>query len=131
MNERVMEHKGLTSKMVLGAIKYKNIVRLILVLLIFAGIVGLQYMNKDEFPTFEIKQGLIAAVYPGADVHEVEREVGKPLEDLLFSMQEVNRSATKVVSRDGICYVYTDLNTPASKKNEVWSKIRLDRKSVV
>ena len=120
-----MEHKGLTSKMVLGAIKYKNIVRLILVLLILAGIVGLQYMNKDEFPTFEIKQGLIAAVYPGADVHEVEREVGKPLEDLLFSMQEVNRSATKVVSRDGICYVYTDLNTPASKKNEVWSKIRL------
>ena len=114
MNERVIEHKGLTSKMVLGAIKYKNIVRLILVLLILAGIVGLQYMNKDEFPTFEIKQGLIAAVYPGADVHEVEREVGKPLEDLLFSMQEVNRSATKVVSRDGICYVYTDLNTPAS-----------------
>ena len=73
MNERGMEHKGLTSKMVLGAIKYKNIVRLILVLLILAGIVGLQYMNKDEFPTFEIKQGLIAAVYPGADVHEVER----------------------------------------------------------
>ncbi|MGN0190172.1 MAG: efflux RND transporter permease subunit, partial [Candidatus Cryptobacteroides sp.] len=120
-----MEHKGLTSRIVLGAIKYKNIVRLILALLIIAGIVGLQYMNKDEFPTFEIKQGLIAAVYPGADVYEVEREVGKPLEELLFSTQEINRGATKVVSRDGICYVYTDLNTPASKKNEVWSKIRL------
>ena len=82
-------------------------------------------MKKDEFPTFEIKQGLIAAVYPGADVHQVEEEVGKPLEKLLFSMKEINRKGTRVVSKDGICYIYTDLTTPADKKNEVWSKIRL------
>lgn len=119
-----MEHKGMTSRIVLGAIRNKNIVRLILFLLITAGILGLQFMNKDEFPTFEIKQGLIAAVYPGADVHQVEEEVGKPLEELLFSMQEISRQGTRVVSRDGICYVYTDLTVPAAKKNETWSKIR-------
>ena len=120
-----MEHKGLTSRIVLGAIKNRNIVRLFLFLLIGLGIFGLVTMNKDEFPTFEIKQGLIAAVYPGADVHKVEKEVGKPLEELLFSMPEIDRSATKVVNKDGMCYIYTDLTVSSSKKVETWSKIRL------
>lgn len=119
------EKKGLVASIVDGAISHKNIVILFLVLLIGGGIFGLVDMKKDEFPTFELKQGLIAAVYPGADVHQVEDEVGRPLEKLLFSMKEINRKTTKVVSKDGMCYVYTDLTTPADKKNEIWSKIRL------
>ena len=119
------QKKGIVSSLVRGAIEHNNIVRLFLFLLIGGGILGLVNMKKDEFPTFEIKQGLIAAVYPGADVHQVEEEVGKPLEKLLFSMKEINRKGTRVVSKDGICYIYTDLTTPADKKNEVWSKIRL------
>lgn len=111
--------------MVRGAIKYKNIVYLLLSLLLIVGVYGLFKMNKDEFPTFEITQGLVAAVYPGADVDQVEEEVAKPLENFLFSMSEVNRAGTKVVSKNGICYIYVDLNTPSSKKNEIWSKIRL------
>ncbi len=109
--------------------EHKNIVILFLFLLIGGGIFGLSDMDKDEFPTFEIKQGLIAAVYPGADVTRVEEEVGKPLEKLLFSMKEINRKNTKVVSRDGICYIYTDITTSADKKNETWSKIRLQLNS--
>lgn len=109
----------------MGAIKNRNIVDLFLFLLIGLGIVGLVTMNKDEFPTFEIKQGLIAAVYPGADVHQVEEELGKPLEQMLFSMSEVSRSQTKVVNKDGMCYIYTDLTVPSSQKTETWSKIKL------
>lgn len=120
-----MQNKGLTSRLVLGAIKNRNIVDLFLFLLIGLGIVGLITMNKDEFPTFEIKQGLIAAVYPGADVHQVEEELGKPLEQMLFSMSEVSRSQTKVVNKDGMCYIYTDLTVPSSQKTETWSKIKL------
>ncbi len=125
-----MEHSaGFVSKIVRGAIEHKNIVILFLVLLIAGGIFGLSDMDKDEFPTFEIKQGLIAAVYPGADVAQVEEEVGKPLEKFLFSMKEISRKNTKVVSRDGICYIYTDITVPAEKKNEAWSKIRLQLNS--
>lgn len=113
------------SDIVRGSIRYKNIVYMFLFLLIVAGIIGLVNINKDEFPTFEIKMGLIAAVYPGADAQQVEEEVGKPIEKMLFEMQEVNREGTKVCSKDGICYIYTDLTTPAAKKDEVWSKIRL------
>lgn len=120
-----MQNKGLTSRLVLGAIRNRNIVDLFLFLLIGLGIVGLVTMNKGEFPTFEIKQGLIAAVYPGADVHQVEEELGKPLEQMLFSMSEVSRSQTKVVNKDGMCYIYTDLTVPSSQKTETWSKIKL------
>lgn len=120
-----MQNKGMTSRLVLGAIKNRNIVDLFLFLLIGLGIVGLVTMNKDEFPTFEIKQGLIAAVYPGADVHQVEEELGKPLEQMLFSMSEISRPQTKVVNKDGMCYIYTDLTVPSSQKTETWSKIKL------
>ena len=126
MSERMNKVKeGGISAWVRGSIHNKSIVYMLLVLLIAAGIFGLVNMNKDEFPTFELKQGLVAAVYPGADVHQVEEEVGKPLEKLLFSFSEVNRKSTKVVSKDGICYIYVDLTSPASKKDEVWSKIKL------
>ena len=120
-----MQRQGLTSRIVSGAIKNRNIVNLFLFLLIGLGIVGLVTMNKDEFPTFEIKQGLIAAVYPGADVHQVEEELGKPLEQMLFSMSEISRPQTKVVNKDGMCYIYTDLTVPSSQKTETWSKIKL------
>lgn len=120
-----MQNKGLTSRLVLGAIKNRNIVDLFLFLLIGLGIVGLVTMNKDEFPTFEIKQGLIAAVYPGADVHQVEEELGKPLEQMLFSMSEISRPQTKVVNKDGMCYIYTDITVSSSQKTETWSKIKL------
>ena len=103
----------------------KNIIYLLLCMLIGVGVFGLTKMNKDEFPTFEIKQGLIAAVYPGATSEQVMEEVGKPLEQMLFSFQEVNRNNLKISCQDGLCYILTDLNTPMSEKDGVWSKIKL------
>ena len=58
----------------MGAMKYKNIVLFFLTVLIVMGAYGLMTMNKDEFPTFEIKQGLIAVAYPGADVDQMVKK---------------------------------------------------------
>ena len=110
----------------MGAMKYKNIVLFFLTVLIVMGAYGLMTMNKDEFPTFEIKQGLIAVAYPGADVDQMVEEVAKPMEKKLFSMQEIIRESTRVVCKDGMCYIYVDVNVPAAKKTETWSKIRLE-----
>ena len=106
-------------------IRNKHIVYLILSLLILLGIWGIRDINKDEYPTFELTQGLVAAVYPGASSEQVEEQVAKPLEDILFAMKEVKRDNLKIVSKDGICYIYVDVTTPIRKKDEVWSKIRL------
>lgn len=108
-----------------GTISHKKIVYFIVAAICALGIFGLVRMNKDEFPTFEIKNGLIVGIYPGADAKEVEDQLTKPLEDILFSFSEVSRDNTSSFSRNGICYIYTDLTTPASTKNEVWAKIKL------
>ncbi|MCD8207619.1 MAG: efflux RND transporter permease subunit [Bacteroidales bacterium] len=110
-------------KYVEGTIRNRSIIYLVMVVLVGVGIFGLLKINKDEFPTFEIKEGLVVGVYPGATAHEVEEQLTKPLEETLFSFSEVDRS-TYSYSRDGLCYIYVNLNSPASKRDEVWSKIR-------
>ena len=114
-----------TSDIVKGVIAHKKIVYFVVGVLVALGIIGLSYMNKDEFPSFELKNGLIVGVYPGAGAAEVEDQLTRPLENALFSFSEINRDNTKSYSKDGLCYIYTDLTTPASTKNEVWSKIKL------
>lgn len=116
---------GKKFNIVRGAINHKKIVYIILAALILLGIVGLVKMNKDEFPTFEIKMGLVVGVYPGASAAEVDEQLTRPLEDILFSFAEVNRATTESFSKDGICYIYVDINVPVEKKNEVWTKIKL------
>lgn len=108
-----------------GIIAQKQIIYLIFALLIVVGLVGLFFMNKDEFPAFDIKQGLVVGVYPGAGAKDVEQQLTKPLEDILFSFSEVNRETTYSYSKDGICYIYVDLIVHNKRKNEVWSKIKL------
>lgn len=110
---------------ILQMILHKKIVYLLLVCLIGVGGVGLFLMNKDEYPTFEIKQGLIVGIYPGANAEEVEQQLTEPLEDLLFAFSEIDRERTYAYSQNGLCYIYTDLTVPADRKNEVWSKIKL------
>ena len=107
------------------AVNEKKIVYLFVLALCVAGLVGLKHMNKDEFPTFEIKQGLVAGIYPGATAAEVEEQLAKPLEETLFSFKEVDRSSLKTVCKDGICYMYVDLTCSQKLKDEVWSKIKL------
>ena len=113
------------SSIILGAIRHKKVVYAITLLLIAVGITGLVRMNRDEFPTFEITQGLVAAVYPGATAAQVRDEVSIPLEKALMGIQEVKRETLKTVTREGICYIYLDVNTPVEKKDEVWSKLKL------
>ncbi len=88
------------------------------------GIFALPRMNKDEFPQFTIRIGVVAAIYPGATAAEVQEQVTKPIEQYLFTFNEVNKNRTYSRSRDGVCYVYTVLNADVTNGNEVWQKIR-------
>lgn len=106
-------------------IEHKKVVYLAVMAMCILGIAGLKYINKDEFPTFQINQGLVAAIYPGVDAEEVESQLAKPLEEILLTIPEVKRSNLESVSKDGMCYLYVDLNCSQSRKTEVWSKIKL------
>ena len=106
-------------------IAHKRLIYIVVASFIVIGIAGLFFINKDEFPSFEIKQGLVAGIYPGASASQVEDQLTKPLEEVLFSFSEVDRENTYSYSRDGICYIFVDLTVPAKKKDEAWSKIKL------
>lgn len=107
-----------------GVIQYKNIVYLIVAVFIVLGVFSILRINKDEFPTFEIKEGLVVGVYPGASAEQVEQQLTRPLEDVLFTVPDVLRSSNSY-TQNGICYIYVNLDCSPQKRNEVWTKIKM------
>ena len=101
-----------------------RIIYLIIALLTGYGIYGLIAMNKQEFPEFTLREGIVAAVYPGATPEEVEQQVTQPLEQFLYTYPEVCKEKTYSYSQNGIVYVFVSLEKSVSNKTEVWSKIR-------
>jgi len=97
---------------------------LIVALLFLLGIFGMVQMPKDEFPEITIRQGVVAAIYPGATSEEVEAQVARPLERYLYTFNEVNRVKTTSTSQNGMCIVMVRLNDEVNNKDEVWSKIK-------
>ena len=105
-----MKHHGLVMALFLGLMAF--------------GIWSLPKMNKDEFPQFTMRQGLVVAVYPGATAAEVEEQVTIPLEDYINSFEAVDKKLTFSHSEDGIVYVYVMLRMDYSDNATAWAKIR-------
>ena len=112
------------SSFVKSAIRYRKLIYFLVAVMVAFGVYSLFAINKDEFPTFQIKDGLVVGVYPGANAQEVEEQLTKPLEEIRFKFAEVKRT-TYSYTQDGICYIFVKLQCPARQKNEVWSKIKL------
>ncbi|MDD4142357.1 MAG: efflux RND transporter permease subunit, partial [Bacteroidales bacterium] len=104
--------------------RHNSVIILVVCLLVAFGIFGLVKMNKQEFPEFTIRQGVIVGVYPGATSTEVEAQLTKPLEDFLFTYQEVDKKKTYSYTQNNIVYVFVELNDNIYRKDEAWSKIR-------
>ncbi|WEK38141.1 MAG: efflux RND transporter permease subunit [Candidatus Pseudobacter hemicellulosilyticus] len=114
------EQKGLIAQ----AMKHNKIVLLVISTLVLCGAFALYKMPKQEFPIFTIRQGVVVGMYPGATSAEVEEQLTRPLEHYLFTFKEVKKSKTYSQSRDGIVYVFVELNDDVNNKDEVWSKIK-------
>lgn len=99
------------------------VIALFMVLMAF-GIWSLPQMNKDEFPQFTIRQGLVVAYYPGATAEEVEQQVTIPLEDYINSFEFVDKKLTFSQSEDGLAYIYVMLRMTAVNNEVAWTKIR-------
>lgn len=106
------------------AMHYRQIVILITAVLIAFGVYGLGHMNKNEFPNFTIRQGVVMAVYPGATSEEIEEQVTKPLENYILSFKEVKKAKTKSYSRNGVTIIQVELNDDVSDKDRFWSKFK-------
>lgn len=119
-----MENNKKPKGLIALAMKYNKIVILLVSILVIFGAFALYKMPKQEFPTFTIRQGIVVGVYPGATSAEVEEQLTKPLEKFLFSFKDVRKAKTYSQSKDGMVYVFVELNDEVSNKDEVWSKIK-------
>ncbi len=121
-----MEDKNLKSSnnFVAWAMDNHSIVILIACCLIAFGAYSLDKMNKNEFPDFTIRQGLVIGVMPGKSAQEVEDELTRPLEEFIFSYKEVLKEKTKSYSRDGLSIVQVELNPDLDDKDTFWSKFK-------
>lgn len=113
-------------------LQYRRIVLLITVVLIAWGVFSLIEMDKNEFPSFTIREGVVAAVYPGADATKVEQEVLKPLQDYVFSYKEVNKEKTTAQVSDGMVMIFITLDDNVGKvaSDQFWDKFKLGMDNV-
>lgn len=102
----------------------RNIIIIITVLLMVFGIVALQKMPRNEFPQFTIRQGVIVGVYPGATSAEVEAQLTKVVENYIFGYQEVRKDKTTSLSREGMMYIFVELNDNVKNADQFWSKLK-------
>src|SRR5574344_864974 len=107
-----------------GVMRYRSIMLLILGVCILFGAYSLVVMPKNEFPNFTIRQGVVVGVYPGATSEEVEAQLTKPLEKFLWGFKEIKKANTYSESKDGICYVFVELNDNVTNKDEFGSKFK-------
>jgi multidrug efflux pump subunit AcrB/outer membrane protein TolC len=95
-------------------------------MLFVAGLYSLMTMPRREDPKITIRTGIVAAVYPGASVGEVEDQVTSKIEERLFRFEEVRREKTFSTSRNGMVIINVELNKSVKDPDQFWSKLRLD-----
>lgn len=108
-----------------GMVRWRIVLTLCVALVGF-GVVSFLTMPRQEFPDFTIRQGLVVGVMPGASSKEIEEQVARPVEDYLFSFNEVNKKKTYSVSKEGQVVVYVELSDKVmgSEAPEFWAKLR-------
>jgi len=107
-----------------AAMRNRNIVILIAVLLMLIGVVALKKMARNEFPEFTIRQGVVVGVYPGATSAEVESQLTTVVENYIFGYSEVKKAKTYSYSREGIMYIFVELNDNVKNADQFWSKLK-------
>ncbi len=107
-----------------AAMRNRNIVILIAVLFMLVGAIALKKMARNEFPEFTIRQGVIVGVYPGATSAEVESQLTTVVENYIFGYSEVKKAKTYSYSREGIMYIFVELNDDVKNADQFWSKLK-------
>ncbi|MCM1450105.1 MAG: efflux RND transporter permease subunit [Clostridiales bacterium] len=122
---KVGQNQGKPNPIVLAGMKYSKEVILLVCIFIAFGIYALKEMDKNEFPSFTIREGVVAAVYPGATVEQIEQEVLKPLEEYVFSYKEVNKKKTHSRVTDGMVIIFVELDNNVSDSKPFWNEFKI------
>jgi len=107
-----------------SAMRNNNIVVIVAIAIIIIGVFALINMPRNEFPVFTIRQGVIVGIYPGATSAEVEKQLTDVVENYIFGYQEIKKAKTYSYSREGIMYIFVELNDDVKNADQFWSKLK-------
>lgn len=105
-------------------LRYHKLVILVVTALVCFGIYALDKMNKNEFPNFTVREGLVVAVCPGFTSEQMSNEVLRNLEDYIFSYKEVNKKKTHSRCTSGMVIVFVELDDKTSDTDTFWNKFQ-------
>lgn len=112
------------SPIVVMGVKFRKEIILLAAVLIAFGIYALKVMDKNEFPDFTIREGVVGAIYPGATVEQIEDEVLKPIEDYIFSYKEVDKTKTYSRITAGTLIVFVELDDNVENTTSFWNEFK-------
>ena len=109
-----------------ASLRYPQVTLALTLMLVVSGVFALLRMPRREDPKIHVREGIIAAFYPGASVKEVENEVTQKVEQRLFKMEGVRRQKTYSTSMNGAMFINVNLEDNVQDTEKLWSKLRLD-----
>lgn len=107
-------------------LRYHKLVILIVTALVCFGIYALEMMDKNEFPNFTVREGVVAAVCPGATPDQMSEEVLPKLEDYIFSYKEVDKEKTYSRCTNGMVIVFVELDSKVQDTDAFWNKFQIN-----
>ena len=109
-----------------AAMKHKQVVLVITVMLLILGGWALKNMPRSENPDIELATAMVYAYYPGANEKQVELEVTKKIEQYLFTFEEVKKHKTKSETREGQTFITVEIYTGVKDRKKFWHSMQLD-----
>jgi len=109
-----------------ASLRYPQVTIALTIMLVAGGAYALMRMPRREDPKIHVREGIVAALYPGASAAEVENEVTQKVEQRLFKLEGVRREKTYSTSMNGAMFINLNLEDNLQDTEKFWSKLRLD-----
>ena len=109
-----------------ASLRYPQVTIALTIMLVVSGVYALMRMPRREDPKIHVREGIVAAFYPGASAAEVENQVTQKVEQRLFKIEGVRREKTYSTSMNGAMFINVNLEDNLQDTEKFWSKLRLD-----
>ena len=109
-----------------ASLRYPQVTIALTIMLVASGVYALLRMPRREDPKIHVREGIVAAFYPGASAAEVEEEVTQKIEQRIFKIEGVRREKTYSTSMNGAMFINLNLEDNLQDTEKFWSKLRLD-----
>ena len=106
------------------SLRYPQVAYTITVMLLAGGIHSLLNMPRREDPKTDFPGALVIVLYPGATAEQVETQLTKRVEDLLFTYADLRKDRTRSVSRPGLMLVWLWAEDGVEDKPQLWAKLQ-------